>query len=242
MKKLIHPMNKLILTEMTKLSSLPIRMVMFSPVCGYCGKPSDYTVSCDYKLAILACEDSHHKQMAERDAKAWLFYNKKVKYKDYSKDPLFPKTDILDSCIKVKRTSGNIDTDWTILKPSFMDSSDLEYINGIWTIPVIRVRDNIKKYIPIEDLKLSIPEDKYSLVDALVNKLQEGGFYLQDANAYEDALAQEKELENPSISKNDPLIANFIDVVVHPVYGIGRVFNMNALPVPEPTSMDPTKA
>jgi hypothetical protein len=196
----------------------PIRIVLFRPNCLYCDKPYTYYSECVYKFGVIGCKE--HTKQAERDAKAWLHRNNRVKYNDYLEDPLFQRTDLLRCPIKVKRTSGAIDEHgWTILKPTFGVDGVLEYVEGTWCIPVIHMEKDIKKYIPVVELKMSTTESE--LVDAFISRL-DTGFYVKEAEAYEEALILEQEMENPN--NNGRRVEDNIHIISHPIYGIGRMF------------------
>lgn len=196
----------------------PIRIALFRPNCLYCDKPYTYYSECVYKFGVIACKE--HTKMAERDAKAWLHRNKRVKYNDYLEDPLFQRTDLLRATIKVKRTSGVIDeSGWIILKPIFGTDALLEYVEGTWCIPVIHMEQDIKKYIPVVELKMSTTESE--LVDAFISRL-DTGFYLREAEAYEEALILEQAMENPN--NNSTKVEDNIRHIYHPIYGIGRMY------------------
>lgn len=198
---------------MSRPTAYPIRLVMFRPLCLYCGKPETYTATCNYQLGILACEE--HKAWADNDSKAWLDMNGCVRAEDYTQEPLFQETDILHTDVKVKRKGGTIDEQgWKIEHPRHGNYAYIKNIENIWAIPVTKNDDNLYKYIPLEDLKMSLPEDKHALVDALNAKLS-SGLYSAERLEYD-------KLYSP-LHKEPKEEAN-IHEVVHSVYGAGRVF------------------
>jgi hypothetical protein len=225
------------MSQQLKLSAVPIRTVMFRPICAYCGNPENHYAHCDYRLAILACTDPEHKAWANRDAKAWLGRNKCVNHTDYKQDPLFQSTDLLSRCVPVQRSSGEIEIDgWRI----FLTSSAASLIrfredDGLWVIPVIKSEDDIQKHIPVRDLKMSLTEDKHGLVDAFEAKLIRG-FYVPEMRAYEDALEAQKEMEEPSAGALVPQTDDYIVPALHRDYGVCRVF---LPPSPAPSASDP---
>lgn len=226
------------MSQQLKLSAVPIRTVMFRPICAYCGKPEQHYAHCDFRLAILACKDAEHQAWAERDAKAWLGRNNCVKPKHYKEDPLFQYTDILSIDVMVKRSSGEIEVDgWRILTPCFDESALIRYRedDGLWVIPTIKSEEGIQKYIPVRDLKMSLPEDKHGLVDAFEAKLV-AGFYLPAMRAYEEALEAQKEMEEPTAAALLPQAEDYIVPALQCDYGAGRVF---LPPSPAASASDP---
>lgn len=198
---------------MSRPTAYPIRLVMFQPLCLYCKKPETYSATCDYQLAILACEE--HKAWADNDSKAWLDRNRRVRAEDYIREPLFQETDILHIDIKVKRKGGTIDEQgWRIERPRYGNDAYIQNIENIWAIPVTNNKNDLRKYIPLEDLKMSLPEDKHALVDALDARL-EMGLYSAERLEYEKLYNASHEAPKEDLN---------ICKVVHPEYGAGRVF------------------
>lgn len=225
------------MSQQVKLSAVPIRTVMFRPNCAYCGKPEDHYAHCDFRLAILACKDPEHQAWSNRDAEAWMGRNKIVNHKDYRQDPLFQSTDLLLRCVPVRRSSGEIEIDgWRIFLTSSADAliRFREY-DGLWVIPVIKSEEDIKKYIPVRDLKMSLTEDKHGLVDAFEARLIRG-FYIPAMEAYEEALEAQKEMEEPTAAALVPQAEDYIVPALHSEYGICRVF---VPPSVEPSASDP---
>ena len=179
-----------------KLCALPVRTVMFKPICAYCGKTEAYYAYCDYQKAVLACADPEHQALADRDAKAWLGIYRCVRPEHYREDPLFQETELLSSDIVVKRSSGEIEIDgWTIRKPSLYESALVRFRkeDETWVILVIKNEEDIQKDIPVRDLKLSLPEEQHGLVDAFEARLV-AGFYHAEIQAYEKALKAQEEM------------------------------------------------
>jgi len=209
---------------MTTLCAWPIRTVLFRPICAYCGKKESFYADCEYRLAVLACDDPEHRRMAQRDANSWLHKNGRVRPDIYRQEPLFHETHILITDVKVPRTSGEVDAEgWRIARPSLDNLALIQFNHGKWHIPVINEEKDIRKWIRTEDLKLSLPAHKHALVDALEEKLVRG-FYLADSLAYDEARRLQEENDNPAPSSTAPLAQDNIQTCIHPVYGIGRVF------------------
>jgi hypothetical protein len=210
---------------MNTLCAWPIRTVLFRAICAYCGKTECFYTDCDFHLAVLACDDPEHRRLAERDAKSWLHKNGLVRHKDYTQEPLFKETELLTMDVHVPRSSGKIDTEgWKIQTPSYVDYAFIR-LGGDekkWHIPVIK-EDLLKKCISIQDLKLSLPEDKHVLLDAFEAKLMQG-FYLAESLAYDEAKKLQEEYDNPTASSSKPMPEELFQPIFHPVYGPGRQF------------------
>jgi hypothetical protein len=221
-----------------KLCAVPVRTVMFRPICAYCQKPERHYALCNVQLAVLACGNPEHQAWADRDAQAWLGRNRHVRPKHYREDPLFKETDLLSRDVAVPRSSGAIDHEgWTIRKPYCDDAALITFYaaKGVWVVPVGNADEVIEKHIPVSDLKLSLPEDKHGLVDAFELRLK-AGFYRAAMQAYEVALLQQKEMEEPTAEAAAPQAEDNIFPAFHPEYGHGRVF------VPPPLTTDPGTA
>jgi hypothetical protein len=204
---------------------------MFRPICSYCGKNEEFYANCAYQLSILACSKAEHQQWADRDAKAWLHRNGSVKPKHYRHDPLFQQTDLLSTDIAVMRSSGEIELDgWTIIEPSFDQAALIRFSEGRWLVPVIKHEEDIQKYIPVEELKMSLTEEKHLLVDAFEARLK-AGFYRTEAEAYEEALQRQMDMDDPSVGALAPQPEDYIVD-----YGNYRVFIPPSAP---PSASDP---
>ena len=184
----------------TRLCAYPIRTVMFRPNCLYCGASASYYKDCDFQLSTIACKNEEHQHRAKRDAFAWLHRKKSVRRKEYEKEPLFCETTLLTGLINVRRASGKVESDWKILEPI----------------------DFLQKHIPLESLKMSIPDEQHGLVDDLVVKL-EAGFYTEFAAAYDAAAVEQASMDAAVAPKPPPI--DYIETRFHAEHGEVRVFN-----------------
>lgn len=235
-----------------KLCAVPVRTVMFRPICAYCEKSEKHYAYCDVQLAVLACGDPQHQAWADRDAQAWLGRNGRVRPKHYREDPLFKDTDLLSRDVAVPRAraaecdacggraaypsgggpkcatcTGTPDREgWVIRKPYYDDAALITFYaaKDVWVVPVGNASEDLVKSIPVSELKLSLPEDKYGLVDAFELRLK-AGFYRAAMRAYEEALQQQKEMEEPTADALKPQAEDYIIDAFHPEYGYGRVFS-----------------
>lgn len=221
-----------------KLCAVPVRTVLFRPICAYCGKSEKHYANCDVQLAVLACGNPEHQAWADRDAQAWLGRHGYVRPKHYREDPLFKDTNLLSREVVVPRSSGAIDREgWVITKP-YIDESALicfDKSEQLWTVHVSNTAEEIVKRISVRDLKLSLPEDKHGLVDAFELRLKRG-FYRAAMRAYDEALEQQKEMNEPTAEAAAPRVEDSIVPAFHPTYGYGRVF---VPPSATPSASDP---
>jgi hypothetical protein len=208
---------------MTTLCSWPVRTVMFRPICAYCGKEESFYAHCEFRLAVLACDNPEHRILAKRDANSWLHKNGRVRREDYTKDPLFQETELLTTDVHVIRSSGEVEAEgWMIRASRYDDHANIKLCEGAWYVPVIK-KEQFQKSIQVQELKLSLPEDKHALVDAFEAKLTEG-FYLAESLAYDEAKRLQEEQDNPAPSSTKTVPEDNIQPLFHPIYGIGRVF------------------
>lgn len=210
-----------------KLCAVPVRTVMFRPICAYCGKKEEHYAECDVQLAVLACGDPEHQAWADRDAEAWLGRRQSVRPEKYREDPLFKDTDLLSRDVVVPRSSGAIDHEgWKIRKPYCEDAALISFYadKGVWVVPVRNASEDIEKHIPVSDLKMSLPEDKHGLVEMFELRLK-AGFYRAAMQAYEEALQQQKDMQPPTAGPVAPEAEDYIIDAFHPEYGYGRVFS-----------------
>lgn len=148
---------------------------------------------------------------------------------------------------KCAKCAGTPDRDgWVITEPNFDESALICFRegDGLWTVHVTKVSDQgvklkasdqLVKRIHVRDLKMSLPEDKHGLVEAFELRLNVG-FYSAAMRAYEEALQQQKELEEPTAGALAPQAEDNIVPAFHPTYGYGRVFMPPSAP---PSASDP---
>jgi len=204
----------------------PMRLVLYSPLCQYCGVADKGWFRIYDKYGILWCD--LHKSLAERDGRAWLCRNDKVAWKDATADPLFVAGGLLDCDISVRRSSGAIETKgWRLSKPSFDDPAFVNKDEKGWWMYALNTDTQVGRGVRIEDLKLSLSEDKWGLVDAFISRLN-NGFYTAEFDAYEQAKMEWQRVaadaENPGASGIGAKLADSgIQAVFHPKLGLGRV-------------------
>lgn len=196
-------MNKALYAE-------PFRLVLIPNVCTYCHKINNGVVYADFQLGILTCED--HRPLATRDVRAYFHRRGQVMHKDAIQDPLFTTTGLLEMNIKVRRSSGAIESDWKLAKPSFGNRCLLSLDDsGDWYMIASLRDDEIIRGVHIRDLKMVLPVTQHSLVDKFIERLS-AGFYKADHEAYM-ALSENP---GPACSESN------IYTINHPI-GFGRI-------------------
>ena len=181
----------------------PTRLVMYSPRCSYCGVNNSGPVhdGCDtfvgQNMAVLACAD--HKDLAKRDGGAWMHKMGIVQRHQVLNDPLFSALGMTKDHwfvsvpapknLTVKRSSGALEPGWAFrCLASWDDPLALQRDDdGMWRIPA-EGPGGLTKSIIVDELTLSLPEDKHYLVAALVARLN-AGIYKDDADAHDAAVA-----------------------------------------------------
>lgn len=210
-----------------RVCAYPIRTVMFRPNCLYCGVSASYYSDCDVQLSTIACENQEHRSWAKRDALAWFYRHNRIRRKDYEKEPLFCETTLLTDLIKVRRTSGDVESDWRIQAFSYENHAHIARVEGFWSISAYKPdveepQKYIQKYVPLESLKMSLPEEQHVLVDDLIVKL-DAGLYTAAAAAH-DAAAVEQEAMDAAAPPPPPPV-DYIETRYHAEHGEVRVFN-----------------
>ena len=210
-----------------RVCAYPIRTVMFRPNCLYCGASASYYSDCDVQSSTIACDNQEHRIWAKRDALAWFYRHNRIRRKDYEKEPLFCETTLLTDLIKVRRTSGDVESDWRVQAFSYESHAHIARVEGIWSIPVWqRISEKpdeyIQKYVPLESLKMSLPEEQHVLVDDLVVKL-DAGLYTEAAAAHDAAAVEQKAMDAAAPPPPPPV--DYIETRYHAKHGEVRVFN-----------------
>ena len=210
-----------------RICAYPIRTVMFRPNCLYCGASAAYYKECEFQLSTIACKNEEHQRWAKRDAFASLHRHKWVRRQEYEKEPLFRETALLTALIKVRRTSGDVESDWLIPNPSYDNPQHIVCIQGIWHIPawqpdMSNLDESPRKYVPLESLKMSIPDEQHGLVDDLIDKLLEG-FYTEFAAAHDAAAVEQASMD--AVVAPPPPPVDHIETRYHAEHGEVRIFN-----------------
>lgn len=177
-----------------KTFNKPMRMVYFADECMYCGSPGHTHYNhIQHQLGFITCDA--HKDLADRDADAYLALKGRVRFDEATEDQLFVLGTLLTRDIKVRRSSGAIDDNWRIREPSCEPEEGMTHFvardpgHGIkWYMQAIQPSTGTTRGFCVDDLKLSLPEDQHSLVDAFVARL-DAGFYKAQLDAHNAAVA-----------------------------------------------------
>jgi len=171
------------MTTLLNKTSIPIKQDIFDlnlDKCAYCGiKTKKYKSTgkqfCNFSRPwgyigserfIYTC--SNHLYFAERDVKAYLHLNCRIKILEFMNDPIFS---VLPSPLPNDYyLPTNIENDII-----FKDEENQ------WNIILLKQFKNI--VIPVIYLKTFLPEYKQPLVDDFINRLNKG-FYLSEYNQY----------------------------------------------------------
>lgn len=179
----------------------PMVMQGFRPKCQYCDEPDTHFEYLHDNVGLISCDK--HRELAERDARAWCAGQGLVRWTCAVNDPLFvegglltwagPKPQMND--IKVRRSSGAVEGGWELHPPtrSWIESNYVtrSKTTGRWSVQVIQKYSEITRGLLVEDLKLTVPEAKWGLVDAFLARL-EAGFYTAEHMAFKEAVAAAK--------------------------------------------------
>jgi len=158
--------------------------------CFYCGAEDTYSVLVDWRFGMKVCEI--HRPNAERDCRAYLHRQNFVRIEDAMEIPAL-KTflDILAAhpLLRVERTNGTIDEDWSLrigspMEPAFFSKADR------WGVPMYCKRINMNKTVPIINFLrpeistgMMLPADWSAIVDGVLDILADG-VYKAEAEAY----------------------------------------------------------
>ena len=167
------------------LFASPMRTQFSRPQCQYCTSKNSHSEWVNDEMSILACD--MHKGLAVRDSRAWCAVQGRVQWFDAINEPMFTEGGILaGNEVKFRRGTGVIEDDWQISgsKANFLKRSN---DSGQWTIQVTQKYTGLTRSMAIDDLKLTLPEDKWELVDAFIRRL-EAGFYKAEYDSFTKAI------------------------------------------------------
>lgn len=144
--------------------------------CAYCDKSTQQS-KCLRRYPqtkwrfIFYC--SAHSADAERDMASILKELDCHRQSDVLKHPVFA---VLPEDLVKKSPWGTIGKGWFLNTSLHGDSLDLVYkqADGTWNIAIDNLTPNIATYIPVSDLKMSLPDEHHWLVDDLIHWLSNG--------------------------------------------------------------------
>jgi len=132
---------------------VPHSLCMRPASCEYCQQPDTRYVTIDHLFGIISC-DAHY-DWALRDCRAYMHLNGIVLLRDAK------KVDILSALIEeliakntlfhIKRTSGVIETDWSVVDEAY-DYPSLQKLDDKWSVHVTNTK--VRKFVPLEEFIL----------------------------------------------------------------------------------------
>jgi len=152
---------------------VPRNLRMTTITCFYCGAPDTQFQETERLFGLKHC--AIHKAAAIRDCKAYLHTSKAVTMKDAFAHPIVGQ---LMTLVKelvgfpVLRSSGVYQDGWTLNTNQFAYNTNLVCTDE-WMIPVINLKEDTIKHIPISSFKMTHPEFTET-IDAAVFCLIDG--------------------------------------------------------------------
>lgn len=131
-------------------SIVPHSLTMRPSVCEYCSQPVKHDVLVEYLFGIKACGEHH--SWATRDCRAYMHEHGMVRLSDAVKivglSEFLAMLKEKEYHIPVKRSSGAIDTDWSLID-DWYEYPMIMRVNGEWAV---QLRNSIfRKYIPVTE-------------------------------------------------------------------------------------------
>ena len=128
---------------------VPHSLCMRPASCEYCQQPDTRYVTIDHLFGIISCED--HYTWALRDCRTYMHINDIVLLRDAKKNGLSSLLDELiekNTLFHVKRTSGLVETEWSLLDEAY-DYPSLQKLDGKWSVHV--TNGKVRKFVPLEE-------------------------------------------------------------------------------------------
>jgi hypothetical protein len=155
---------------------VPHSLCMRPSSCEYCHQPDTRHVSIDHLFGIISC-DAHY-EWALRDCRAYMHLNGIVLLRDAKKSSIASLIDELiskNTFFHIKRTSGVIETDWSLLDEAY-DYPSLQNLDGKWSVHV--TNGKVRKFVPLEDFVLYGDLSEESVVAA--TDILDKGIYIDE--------------------------------------------------------------
>jgi hypothetical protein len=149
------------------LTLRPRNLRMTAMSCFYCGAPDVKFYEIERLFGLKHC--ALHERAAIRDCRAYLYTTKAVTMKDAFDHPVVGKMMTLLKGLgefHVLRSSGIYQDGWTLNIKSFECSTNLACADE-WMVPVINLKEDTTKHIPISKFKLTHPELTESIDEAV---------------------------------------------------------------------------
>ena len=129
---------------------VPHSLCMRPTICEYCEQPDTRYVSIAHLFGIISCEA--HYGWALRDCRAYMHLNQIVLLRDAKNiDGLSSVVQELiskNNLFHVKRTSGAIETGWTLVEEAF-EYPSIQKLDGTWSVYTSNTK--VRKYVPLEE-------------------------------------------------------------------------------------------
>jgi len=191
----------------------PHSLVMTTSMCDYCGEPDRYTPSIIHLFGIKTCEV--HRKWGVRDCEVYMHSHKMVRMIDALKNPTLKRFfAYLEGTFPIRRTNGNIDTDWYIqcsLDDTFAAGdvcmNNIKGLDGVdqWCIPC--KNEIYVKQIPIceflkddicSKMNFPIPDD---LIQEVIDLLTKGIYYdsVKEINEKELNIEEAQASKHPNV-------------------------------------------
>ena len=128
---------------------VPHSLCMRPASCEYCQQPDTRYVTITHLFGIISCEA--HYYWALRDCRAYMHLNGIVLLRDAKNSGLSSLIDDIiakNTLFHIKRTSGVIETDWSLLDEAY-EYPSLQKLDGKWSVYVTNTK--VRKFVPLEE-------------------------------------------------------------------------------------------
>ena len=149
----------------------PCSLVMTPMECFYCHTIDIMSVLIEYNYGIKCCDA--HKSLAERDCRAFMYRNNRVRLSDAFKDPVVGEFfKALTKTFPILRSNGEIE-EWALRESLHYEPEFLQIIDGMWSLPVANLDHTLYKRVSFNDflnpiILASFPENfKYLVLNAM---------------------------------------------------------------------------
>jgi hypothetical protein len=154
---------------------IPASLCMRVCACFYCGSSTNYQdVNIEYLYGIRTCPD--HKAWAERDCRAHCHRLKTVPLAWIADSPkLAPILEqFKNRTISVRRSSGDLDSGWTLGSTSRYESDYIQKCKDVWALPLVNIDKEVQKKVSIQDILRENPELNATVFEEAIVALEDG--------------------------------------------------------------------
>ena len=155
---------------------VPHSLCMRPASCEYCHQPDTRYVTIDHLFGIISC-DAHY-DWALRDCRTFMHINGIVLLSDAKKSGLSSLLDELiskNNLFHVKRTSGVIEKEWSVLDEAY-DYPSLQKLDDKWSVHVTNTK--VRKFVPLEEFVLHGDLSRDSVNEAI--DILDKGVYIDE--------------------------------------------------------------